>query len=118
MATEFDSLFGSVGFPVLLELHGEWVVYESTPGKASGDRRIRAIVDRNPPTSWDAAENVSLPEVVVRFHNHPRLGVRSESIDTGVHRIRVSRVNGKPEKSLAIEVLTEDSGGVCVVGLR
>lgn len=118
MATEFESLFGSAGFPALLDMHGEWVVYEFAPGNPSQDRRIKAIVDRNPPTPWGAVDGIQLPEIVVRFHNHPTKGVLSQKIDKGIHRIRVSRVNGDEAVSLAIEELREDAGGVCTLGLR
>jgi len=112
--TVFDDLFKTSGFPMLIEQFGESILYVPLRGEK---RPIKAIVDRNPPAPIGLDGSVVLPEITVSVFNSRYTGISSLEINTGGDRIEVSRRQGKQAVSLKIEVLADDSGGVCVIGL-
>ena len=80
MTTAFDSLFASVGFPVILAQYGEAIFYHSSrTGKA---REIQAIVNREPPSLY-VAGNVVSPRFTIRVHNDATTGISSEECNLG-----------------------------------
>jgi len=74
--TEFDGYFVDA-FDTLLEQFEEDIVYHPRFGQC---RRMKAIVDRSPPSTWIAGEVVT-PSLTVRVHNDKTTGITHEEID-------------------------------------
>ena len=87
MTTAFDALFCSAGFPALLNQFGESVVYKPRNG---GSRTIHAIVEREPPSIYDAAGNVVSPKVTIRVLNNKNNGIASSELDTVDDKIQLT----------------------------
>jgi hypothetical protein len=113
--TVFDRLFQRAGFPALLAQFGEDITYVPLRGEP---RTVKAIVDRNPPTAFDAVDNIALEEVQISVYNDGHRGILSSTVNTGGDRVEVARRKGRKAQSLAITTLDDDSGGVCVLRLR
>lgn len=111
MPTVFDSHFASAGFPMLLDQFGEWIVYLPNGG---GERRIRAIVDRDPPAILDAAGNAVIPQFIVKTSNSCRSGISSREMDTGKDQLKfVKRIGETLPATLSIgQMISQDAGVV------
>ena len=109
MGTVFDSHFASAGFPMLLEQFGEPIVYLPSGG---GRRQIRAIVERNPPSVFDAAGNAVMPAASIRIHNSCRSGISSREINVGTDEIEMVLNVGEtiPKRFSVMVMLSQDSG--------
>ena len=108
--TVFDTQFGEQAFPMLLEQFGEPVIYYPLAG---GTRSFEAIVEREPPASYDAAGNVVLAEYRIRFLGSCKGGVKSNEIDTGGDQIAViAEVGGDRLVKRTVLAKTSDDSGV------
>jgi len=109
MSTVFDSHFASAGFSMLLEQFGEPIVYLPNGG---GRRPINAIVERNPPSVFDASGNAVLPTATIRIYNSCRSGISSKEVDTGTDEIEMILKVGDtiPKRFSLMTMLAQDSG--------
>jgi len=109
MPTVFDAHFASAGFPMLLDQFGEPIVYLPSGG---GRRSITAIVERNPPSVFDASGNAVLPTATIRIYNSCRSGISSKEVNTGTDEIEmVSKVGDTiPKRFSLMTPLAQDSG--------
>jgi hypothetical protein len=109
MPTVFDAHFASAGFPMLLEQFGEPIVYLPSGG---GRRSITAIVERNPPSVFDASGNAVLPTATIRIYNSCRSGISSKEVNTGTDEIEMVLKVGDtiPKRFSLMTLLAQDSG--------
>jgi len=109
MPTVFDAHFASAGFPMLLDQFGEPIVYLPSGG---GRRSITAIVERNPPTVFDASGNAVLPTATIRIYNSCRSGISSREVNTGTDEIEMPLKVGDtiPKRFSLMTLLAQDSG--------
>ncbi len=109
MGTVFDSHFASAGFPMLLEQFGEPIVYLPSGG---GRRSIRAIVERDPPSTFDAAGNAVMPTATIRVYNSCRSGISSREANIGTDEIEMVLKIGEtlPKRFSLMVLLSQDSG--------
>lgn len=109
MASTFDAQFSRAGFPNLLRQFGEPVTYWPREG---GSRPIDAIIERDPPTIFNAAGEVVLPEFVLRVNNSSKSGIASTEIDTGGDEIEFKENvdDVKPSKFMVGQVVSQDAG--------
>jgi hypothetical protein len=109
MATTFDSHFASAGFPMLLDQFGESIVY--LPG-GGGSRSILAIIERDPPSIFDAAGNAVMPSATIRVFNSCRSGISSREIDTGLDAVEFALKVGEavPKRFSVMQMISQDSG--------
>ena len=115
MATTFDSHFATAGFPMLLSQFGESITYHP---KAGGRRPILAIVERNPPTIFDAAGNAVLPSMTIRVPNSCRSGISSREVDIGKDEIEVvGKIGETIPKRFSLMTMTSQDSGVTVLAL-
>ena len=110
MPTVFDSHFASAGFPMLLSNFGESITY--LPG-GGGSREIQAIVDRDPPTVFDAAGNAVFPQFIVRVYNSCRSGISSREVDTGKDQLQfVRRIGEVVPVTFSVGMMVSQDSGV------
>jgi len=84
-----------------------------------GKRSIIALVDREPPSFWDAAGNVVTPTIVIHVANSCTKGISAKEVDTGGDSVVVSvRQNGVPPATLSIMQLTYQDDGILKLALR
>jgi hypothetical protein len=109
MPTVFDAHFASAGFPMLIEQFGEPIVYLPSGG---GRRSITAIVERNPPSVFDASGNAVLPTATIRIYNSCRSGISSKEVNTGTDEIEMPLKVGDtiPKRFSLMTLLAQDSG--------
>ena len=109
MATRFDSHFAAAGFPMLLDNFGESIAYLPNGGKR---RVITAIVERNPPSIFDASGNAILPTAMIRVYNSTRSGISSREADIGSDQVEFVLKIGdmKPRRFSFNTMLSQDSG--------
>jgi len=109
MPTVFDAHFASAGFPMLLEQFGEPIVYLPSGG---GRRSITAIVERRPPSVFDASGNAVLPTATIRIYNSCRSGISSKEVNTGTDEIEMVLKVGDtiPKRFSLMTLLAQDSG--------
>jgi len=108
--TVFADHFAATAFPGLLSLFGESVTYWPF-GRAS--RTITAIIDRSPPSVFDAAGNAVLPTAVMQVHNSATSGISSKELDSGADEIEMFlRVGDTVSKRVTIMPTLSQSGGV------
>ena len=108
--TVFDDHFAATAFPGLLSQFGESVTYWPF-GRAS--RTIQAIIDRSPPSIFDAAGNAVLPTAVIQVYNSATSGISSKELDSGADEIEmVLKLGETVSKRVSVMVLLSQSGGV------
>lgn len=109
MGTVFDSQFAASAFPGLLDQFGESITYFPTAG---GRRLIKAIVERNPPSIFDASGNAVLPTATIRVVNSCRSGIASREVDIGTDQIEMVGKIGEtiPKRFSFMTLMSQDAG--------
>ena len=116
MPSVFDTRFARSGFVRLLRHHGETVTYLPAAG---GSRSLTAIIDREPPTIYDASGNAVTAEFMVRVHNDSTIGISASELDTGGDGIELLEHSSDttPVRKTILKMVSQD-GGVVVLALR
>lgn len=115
MATTFDSLFASLGFPVLLTQFGESLTYHPLTGDS---REITGIVNRAPPTQYGPNDQVIKPMFTVRVHNDSTLGISSAELNDGGDEMALyERIGDAATVRVKIRVLNSQDSGVLNLAL-
>ena len=115
MPSVFRTHFKAVGFPALLALHGEPVVYLF---RAGGSRSFNAIVIRQPVEILDAAGNVLMAKFTVRFTDSSTVGVQANVIDTGGDQMEIFANEGDVATTkVTVLVKNSQSNGVIELAL-
>lgn len=116
MPSRFDQRFAANAFPGLLAEFGESVTYTLRGGE---QRTIDAIIERSPPSIFDAGGDVVTVSFLLRFHNDSTLGVRADEIDTGGDTIElIPKLGSTNTKTCQVIRLISQDSGVCQVALR
>lgn len=114
--TVFDSLFAEAAAPELLAQFGESVVYVP---KGGTPRTIAlAIVDRNPPEALVGPASGHGPMLLVTVEDHATRGILKTELNTGGDRIEVAVRKGGAAKSMQINKLVKDTGGMLTIEIR
>jgi len=111
----FDSFFAASGFPVLLTQFGETVTYEPVGGVR---RSVSAIVEREPPATYDKNGNVALYAARIRVLNDSTLGITGEELIEGQDTVSLlQRIGDSSDTTFSTRVLESQDSGVTVIGL-
>jgi len=111
MASLFDELFSSIGYPVLGNVFGEPAEYLFT----NGDIEILedVIIDRNPPELVNEKGEVYQSTFMVQVSLDP------QRINTGGDRLKIKEhASDSTYKTYAVYRLVSQVGLVCVLELR
>ncbi len=107
--TEFDTRFaaragrrllGDTSDPTDLGRFGEWITYRPLNGKP---RRIRAMVDRDPPEFANAPSPALGPHVAIEVYNDATHGINSRTLNTGGDTIELDIKEGQCDVTLTIK---------------
>lgn len=115
MSSAFATRFAESGFPMLLEEHGEPVIYHK---KLGGSRPIQMIIDRNPPAQFDAAGNVITPVLQGRGMADATNGISITELNASGDQIEVPVKIGLAAQKLTITKVVELEAGVLTVDLK
>lgn len=109
MPTVFDSHFAATAFPALLSQFGESITYYPNGG---GSRKIEAIIEREPPSVFDAAGNAVLPSAIVRVHNSCRSGIGSDELNAGRDELSFPLKIGDaiPKRFSVMQIISSNAG--------
>lgn len=109
MTTVFDKHFRQSGFPTLLSQFGECVTYLPNGGTA---RKIKAIIEREPPAIFDAAGNAVLPSAIIRVRNCRKNGVAAKDLDVGKDQFEFVLKIGQttPKRFSVMRLISQDAG--------
>lgn len=115
--TQFDEYF-SDAFECLGIEAGETIVY--IPRKGPQRTITNAIVDRDPPTSWNAAGEAITPLLTIRVQNQNDssvVGITHEEIDAGDQVSVAVIAKGQRERRMFMKVNNSD-GQVTEIAVR
>jgi len=116
MASAFQQYFKQVGFPLLLDQFGEPTVYHFAGG---GSRSITGIINRDPPAIYDAAGNVTMPELAIRYTSDCTIGVLPSEVNTGGdYVILIDEIGKSAPVRKAVMVKIREGQGVVELALR
>lgn len=116
MPSVFDRRFKRSGFPGLLTQFGEPIVYHF---RAGGSRSINAIINRDPPATYNVAGEVIMPSFEIRVIADCKTGVLSSEVDTGGDEVELrGDVSDATFKTCSILKKESDDSGVVVLLLR
>ena len=109
MTTRFDSHFAAAGFPSLLDNFGESILYVPYGGAL---RYVTAIVEREPPSVFDASGNAVFPKASIRVYNSTRSGIASSEVDIGKDEIEMYLKVGDTsvQRFSMLTLMAQDSG--------
>lgn len=110
MPSVFDTQFAAIAFPGLLNQFGESITYWPF-GRAS--RTITAIVNRDPPSVFDASGNAVFPTATIQMLNSATKGISSHEVDVGADEIEMFvKIGDTVSKRVTFMSLLSQSGGV------
>lgn len=112
--TTFDTRFAARGFPRLLTMFGESIVYHPRVGLP---RTMTAIVDREVPQALAEMEGSVAPQLVIEVLNDEQDGIASHLFSRGDQIEVALRVGQTPERRTLTELLDSDAG-LCRIGVR
>lgn len=113
--TVFNNLFKQQGFSLMLNQFGEDVIYCKYDGS---ERKVCAVVDRNPVASLEGVEYALTEEVTVTVANCKTNGIAANEIDVGGDFILVGKRTGRKPSRLAVVAVDLDGGGTVTIRLR
>lgn len=114
--TVFDDLFRDAAAPELLTQFGESVVY--VPKGGTPRTITQAIVDRNPPEAIVGPPSGHGPQLLVTVKDDATTGISRTEINTGGDRIEVAVRKGGTAKSMQVNKLVKDTGGMLSMEVR
>lgn len=83
-----------------------------------GQREIRAIIDREPPTDLDGAPHGQAPRCTITVANNSTTGISSSEIDTGGDKVELAMRMGETVQQRRITKIASQDAGMMTLEVR